>query len=195
MLAAVMDEWEWWNELEGEELERNVWGWPHYDVEEVADFIEEHATIEDFVLDIGCGPGRLGHVLARRNPHVEFIGTDIAWNMLGLAAKNAPNNWTVQWSDGTSIPDCTFNTVYAVTVFQHLPPDVVQSYIQQAHDQLVEDGTLIFTYATGYETAPRSYQTTHSDVTQSLYSAGFSQINLLTRPSSHPNWNWASAKK
>lgn len=192
---SLAEEWAWWGTLEGDELERNAWGWPHYDVEAVADFIEEFTNIDSSVLDIGCGPGRLGHVLAERNPHANFIGTDVARNMIERAGTDAPSNWVARWSDGTSIPDSKFDTIYAVTVFQHLPPEIVQSYVQQSFNQLVEGGTLIFTYATGNEIAPRSYQTSHGAVTQLLYNAGFLQIDLLPRPSEHPNWNWARGVK
>ena len=33
----MMDEWNWWDELDGDEVRRNAWGWPHYDVDAVAE--------------------------------------------------------------------------------------------------------------------------------------------------------------
>jgi SAM-dependent methyltransferase len=42
----------------------------------------------DVVLDVGCGPGRHSHALARRGIHV--VGIDVAWSFLGVAASSSP---------------------------------------------------------------------------------------------------------
>ena len=54
------------------------------------------------VLDVGCGPGRHAHALARLGVHV--IGVDIAERFVRLAAKGAPTGaWFVR-ADGRQLP-------------------------------------------------------------------------------------------
>jgi cyclopropane fatty-acyl-phospholipid synthase-like methyltransferase len=200
MMPSPLEEWEWWDGLDGEEVARNAWGWPHYDVEAVADFIEQHAPLGRYNLDLGCGPGRLGHVLAERNPDVSVFGIDVSPNMVSYANVNAPSNWSAQVSDGVTIPSGgkaegvrPYSTVYAVTVFQHLPNIVVDSYVKQIYHRLVDDGRLIFTYATGDEIAPRSYQV---QTEQALdWCRHFGSVQTLLTPDTHPNWNWMVARK
>jgi trans-aconitate methyltransferase len=189
----MMQEWQWWNELDGEERLRNAWGWPHYDVDEVARFIEEYTFIADDVLDIGCGPGRLGHALARRNPWAKFHGIDVSPNMVEHSLTDAPKNWTAETNDGRTLPEGPYSTVYAVTVFQHLPHDVVAQYVIQAHDRLKPGGRLIFTYAVGTEQTERSYQASHDLAFE--WCADFEFKNRCPKPDTHPDWNWMVAQK
>lgn len=193
MSREVKEEWDWWNQLEGDAVYNNAWGFPHYDVEEVASFIEQNADVSGRVLDIGCGPGRLGHTLAARHPAVDFVGVDVSQKMVGLSLQDAPSNWSAEHTDGLTIPHGPFNTVYAVTVFQHLPPGVVKLYFRLVFDALAEGGSLIFTYAVGDEFAPRSYQVTHEEAESWCHQ--FSAVASLETPDTHPNWNWAVAVK
>jgi trans-aconitate methyltransferase len=197
----MMEEWKWWDELDGEEVNRNAWGWPHYDVEAVADFIEQYAPLGRYNLDLGCGPGRLGHVLARRNPNVALFGIDVSPNMVAYSNVDAPSNWSAEVNDGVTIPAGgkgdgyrPYDVVYAVTVFQHLPSHIVDSYVSQIYDRLLGDGRLIFTYAIGDESAPRSYQVAATD--QALeWCRRFRSVQNLATPAQHPNWNWMVAQK
>jgi 2-polyprenyl-3-methyl-5-hydroxy-6-metoxy-1,4-benzoquinol methylase len=195
-----MEEWNWWDELDGDEVRRNAWGWPHYDVEAVADFIEQHAPLGRYNLDLGCGPGRLGHVLARRNPDVAVFGIDVSANMVSYSNVDAPRNWSAVVNDGATIPAGgkgegvrPYNVVYAVTVFQHLPNITVDTYVNQIYSRLAPDGVLIFTYATGNEVAPRSYQVSAEQAHDWCRRFGF--VQRLVTPDTHPNWNWMLARK
>lgn len=42
------------------------------------------------VLEIGCGPGNITRYLLSKRPDLKLLGTDIAENMIALAAKNNP---------------------------------------------------------------------------------------------------------
>lgn len=194
MMPSALEEWEWWDQLDGEEVQRNAWGWPHYDVDAVAEFIERYAPLGVDNLDLGCGPGRLGHVLARRNTDSFIYGIDVSPNMVAYANVDAPSNWRADVNDGVTIPKGLYSTVYAVTVFQHLPSAVVESYVKQIYHRLVDDGRLIFTYAIGDEVAPRSYQVAATD--QALeWCHMFGSVQTLATPVQHPNWNWMVARK
>lgn len=190
-----MSESEWWSNLSGSDIETNAYGWPHYRTSPVADFIQP--TIRHSpVLDVGCGPGRLGHALAHQNPNVQFVGCDVGRQMVELANKNCPRNWEALVCDGLTLPVWgLFGSAYSVTVFQHITRGQVESYVQQIYDLLIDGGHFIFTYATGTEDTFLSHQTTHETALSWLSDAGFSKYKRLETPDTHPNWNWAWGEK
>ena len=93
-MLGVVTEDEWWDSLEGEDVVINAHGVPPYDVDQVASIIEDHILFDGAVLDFGCGPGRLGHELARRHPNTWVHGVDVSLKMLERSRVNAPKNWT-----------------------------------------------------------------------------------------------------
>lgn len=188
-----MSEIAWWADLRGEDIPVNAWGVPHYDVEAVADFIDP--IIRGTVLDLGCGPGRLGHTLARRHPEAKIYGLDISATMLEMSRKNAPDTWVPYLADGVSIPDREFDAVYCVTVFQHLEHALCVKYIEQIWERLAPGGDLMFTYAIGNEDTFLSHQTSTDLVFTWLDNAGFNTYAELITPEAHPNWNWMVARK
>lgn len=190
-----MNESQWWADLTGDDITTNAYGWPHYRVPPVADFIQP--TIRNSpVLDVGCGPGRLGHALAIQNPNTQFVGCDVGKQMVDLANKNSPRNWKAELCDGVTLPvEYPFGSAYSVTVFQHISHGQVQNYVQQIHDLLIDGGHFIFTYATGDEDTFLSHQITHETALTWLIDAGFSKCGRLDTPDTHPNWNWALGVK
>jgi SAM-dependent methyltransferase len=71
-------------------------------VQEV-DFVVERLGLQrgDRVLDVGCGPGRHAHELARRGFVVH--GVDISQRFINLAAENAPPGATFERMDARSM--------------------------------------------------------------------------------------------
>src|SRR5687767_10907756 len=59
-------------------------------------------TPGDRVLDVGCGPGRHAHALARRGLHV--VGVDISERFVDLAGRDAPDTATFQRCDARNLP-------------------------------------------------------------------------------------------
>lgn len=55
------------------------------------------------VLDVGCGPGRHSHALARRG--VEVVGVDISARFVELAREDAPPGATFVRADARALPD------------------------------------------------------------------------------------------
>ena len=53
------------------------------------------------VLDVGCGPGRHAHALARRG--LEVLGVDISQRFVDLAAESSPPGATFQRADARSL--------------------------------------------------------------------------------------------
>ena len=54
------------------------------------------------VLDVGCGPGRHAHELARRG--IDVVGVDISERFVDLASRDAPPTATFQRCDARNLP-------------------------------------------------------------------------------------------
>lgn len=67
-------------------------------------FLVEHLGLRpgQRVLDVGCGPGRHAHALARRG--IEVLGVDISGRFVELAAEDAPAGATFARMDARSLP-------------------------------------------------------------------------------------------
>ncbi|MEY2397277.1 MAG: hypothetical protein QOJ00_451 [Actinomycetota bacterium] len=79
------------------------------------DFIVDQLglTAGDRVLDVGCGPGRHAHELARRG--FEVVGVDIAQRFVDLATANAPAGATFVRGDARVLPyDAEFDAVISL---------------------------------------------------------------------------------
>jgi len=119
-------------------------GWKIYD--HVPKWLLEHGLPVrlDKVLEIGCG---YGEWMIPLSPLVkELHGIDIH---PGLASKSAEKfaehgvqNCHFTLSDGLSVPypDKTFDLVYSVTVFQHIPREIVHGYLKESDRVMAEGG-------------------------------------------------------
>jgi ubiquinone/menaquinone biosynthesis C-methylase UbiE len=98
---------------------------------------------EDEILEIGCGVGRVGAVIAPLCKH--WIGCDVAGNMLKHAAKRLAhhNNVSLVEISGTDlrpVPDQSVDMVYCTVVFMHLDEWDRFNYILEAHRVLRPGG-------------------------------------------------------
>ncbi|MCC6165309.1 MAG: class I SAM-dependent methyltransferase [Acidobacteria bacterium] len=109
--------------------------------------LERHVGLRqnDVVLEIGCGVGRVGAEIA---PSVrEWIGTDIAPNMLAHAARRLAHLGNVRFVElhdvGLSeIPDNSIDVVYCTVVFMHLYEWDRYKYVAEAFRVLKPGGRL-----------------------------------------------------
>jgi SAM-dependent methyltransferase len=196
---SVDDEREWWDSLEGPEIVNNTVGWPPYDLEAVAGFLElvlDRSASP--VLDLGCGFGRLTNRMAKCNPFLTFEGMDISPRLIDLADQWAASNARYGVCDGRTLAwgqPGGFAAAYSVTVFQHLPDDAVRGYVSQVHEALRDGGRFAFTWVAGAENTFLSHQTSHDVVDDWLGLAGFASWLHLTC-SDHPSgWRWVVATK
>ncbi|HEX2038331.1 MAG TPA: class I SAM-dependent methyltransferase [Acidimicrobiales bacterium] len=72
--------------------------------EQEVDFLVDVLALTpgDRVLDVGCGPGRHAHALARRGMHV--VGVDISARFVDLASRDAPPTATFRRCDARDLP-------------------------------------------------------------------------------------------
>lgn len=199
MTQTPADERFWWDTLEGVEVERNTAGDPPYDVDAAYDFIlGELGPIEkwSWLLDLGCGTGRLTNEFGRRIPNVVILGFDIAPSMLERARVNAPDFVNYYLCDGRLLPRGLggFRGAWSVTVFQHLPPLAQQGYLREVHDVLRPGGRFVFTFSEGDEKAFLSHQVHPDDMVRWCLDAGF-RVERITRNKVVHGWTWITAKR
>jgi len=115
--------------------------------EETLRFLQESVGIgkEDVVLEIGCGVGRVGKVVAPLCR--KWIGCDVASNMLSLTAqrlKELSNVELVEISgyDLSGVVDASVDVVYCTVVFMHLESWDRYSYILEAFRVLRPGGRI-----------------------------------------------------
>jgi ubiquinone/menaquinone biosynthesis C-methylase UbiE len=107
--------------------------WRHYE-----------PTVGGAVLEIGCGAGRLSHVLAEDFTSVESL--DVSEDMIARARAHSPTNVRFHQVDGSTVPlpDESVDAVFSVHVLQHLEnADAVAAYLREAHRVLRPGGTIM----------------------------------------------------
>ena len=109
-------------------------------------------------LDFGCGVGRVTQALAKYFDKVD--GVDIAPSMIELA--NTYNkcedkvHYYVNHKNSLEIfKDNTYDFIYSVEVFQHMPPEYQENYLSELLRILSPDGLLVFELPSEYESLKR----------------------------------------
>ena len=105
--------------------------------EETLRFLQQSVGIEteDVVLEIGCGVGRVGKVVAPLCR--KWIGCDVASNMLSLTAKRLEGLSNVELLEISGynlsgVADASVDVVYCTVVFMHLESWDRYNYISEA---------------------------------------------------------------
>jgi SAM-dependent methyltransferase len=96
------------------------------------------------VLDFGCGWGRIIRFFLRDLPPEDLFGIDPGETIIALCRQT--NHWcNFQISNPlppTSFADNTFDLIYSVSVFSHLPEDVHESWLVE-FKRIVKPGGLV----------------------------------------------------
>src|SRR5687767_5933709 len=125
------------------------------DLDTLLDTLELAVRLDDHVLALGCGVGRLTRVLAARAAHVTAV--DVSPRMLDRARELNPQLNNVTWllGDGETLdglPDGTVDAVVSHVVLQHIPSAKVQlGYVTEIGRVLRPGGWAAF----GLSTDPR----------------------------------------
>jgi ubiquinone/menaquinone biosynthesis C-methylase UbiE len=99
------------------------------------------------VLDIGCGTGALGVLLARAHPEVEVTGVDPDPRALARAAAKlrragAPARLERGFGDALAHADATFDRVFSSMMFHHVPRREKAGVLAEVCRVLKPDGRL-----------------------------------------------------
>lgn len=131
--------------------------WPDSDWDESADLcLAKIAPIlpdAGWVLDLGCGPGRVAIRVGQAHPNLRVLGVDISEAMLTVARQADPRRDPAAWRecDGRSVPTCGswFAAAWSIALFQHLPHDGVQRYLGEIARVLIPGGRFCFQLVNG----------------------------------------------
>lgn len=123
--------------LEFSKRRKNVW--PEME------FLFSNLKAKDWVLDLGCGNGRLFELLKDRGAH--YIGLDSSEELVVIAKKKYPQaNWRVGNALEMPFDDNYFDRVYAVAFLHHIPSKAFrQQVLQEISRVLKPNGALILT--------------------------------------------------
>jgi ubiquinone/menaquinone biosynthesis C-methylase UbiE len=115
--------------------------------EQTLGFLQESVGIgrDDVVLEIGCGIGRVGRVVAPLCR--KWIGCDVASNMLSIAAERLEDLSNVEFKEISGynlsgVADASVDVVYCTVVFMHLESWDRYNYILEAFRVLRPNGRI-----------------------------------------------------
>lgn len=102
----------------------------------------------DFLIDIGCGSGRLSSVLGCRLPSLRYLGTDVVPALLDYAKAKAPSNFKFLLHPKLTIPaeDNSVDFIAFFSVFTHLLHEESYTYLRDAKRALRAGGTIVFSF-------------------------------------------------
>ena len=100
-----------------------------------------------FIIDIGCGSGRLAHALGKAGTF-EYLGIDIVQSLLDYAAMKSPKHYKFKLNRTLDIPTTSeaADFVVAFSVFTHLLHSETFIYIDDMKRVLRPGGIAIFSF-------------------------------------------------
>lgn len=174
----------WWWNLTGDDIRLNTQGDPPYDAGRVAGLVTRRLGDPDWVLDLGCGTGRLAAIYQRQTG-ARVVGFDPSPNILAAVSGRPPQ---VTFTD--MLPDGPFDGAYSVTVFQHLPHGECARLVRDVMARLRPGGRFCFQYVEGTEAAFLSHQA--SEATVRGWCAGFEVT--VERDPEYEQWRWVTVR-
>lgn len=182
--------------------------------EETLGFLQESVGIreDDVVLEIGCGIGRVGKVVAPLCR--KWIGCDVASNMLSIASERLSDLPDVELKeisgyDLRGVEDASVDVVYCTVVFMHLEAWDRYSYVLEAFRVLRPNGRIyvdninlcsdggwkVFETHRAFSPESRPSHMTQNSTPQEMETyltrAGFSDVRIRT----DDDWIRASGRK
>lgn len=112
---------------------------------EELEFLKDHTTHDDHVIDIGCGNGRFSPLIKER--HAKYTGIDYSEKLIAEARRLHPNEEFLV-SDGKTIPfpPHSFDVAYSFAVLHHIPSRERRAqFIKEIARVLHPDGILVLT--------------------------------------------------
>lgn len=106
-------------------------------------------TPMDYLIDVGCGSGRLAKPLSEYLTDGAYLGFDVVPDLVEHARASVPaKNFEFQVSTGYRIPekDGKVNWVVFFSVFTHLLHEHSYRYLEEAKRVLRPGGTILFSY-------------------------------------------------
>jgi ubiquinone/menaquinone biosynthesis C-methylase UbiE len=119
------------------------------EIGEIEENILRYAGLRDgmSLVDVGCGSGRLAHVLSESS-RIEYLGTDIIQSLLDFAKTKCSRGYRFKLHRDLSIPvkDKTADMICAFSVFTHLLHEETYIYLEDMKRALKPGGTVVFSF-------------------------------------------------
>ena len=103
---------------------------------------------DGYLIDVGCGSGRLAQPLSRTF-HGKYLGIDVVPQLIDFARQNIQHpDWRFKVADGRTIPenDAVADMVCFFSVFTHLLHEQSYVYLSEAKRVLKPGGKIIFSF-------------------------------------------------
>ena len=165
--------------------------------------ILDHVTGKwSWVLEIGCGIGRLTNPIQAALPRVHVVGLDINPKFIALACEAAGAvTWTGMMPayrvtgslDDVASPG-SVDAIYSMAVFQHLSNDRKRDYIQQIGRALRPGGVTVFQYVEGVHSSRCMYDALIMEVAGWCQEAGL-EVQRIQHDLLMPRWTWVTATR
>lgn len=112
----------------------------------MATYKSHSENVNPRILDFGCGCGRMTRFLGL-DRDLSVYGCDINDQLVEWCSANLPDVTTVKNGSMPPIPfeDETFDLVYSLSIFTHLPEEAALAWLTELNRVLAEDGIAILT--------------------------------------------------
>ncbi len=91
----------------------------------LVDEVAKRLAADSRILDVGCGPGHVAELIARRRPDAEVLGVDLSETMVSRAGARAAQlpNLRIERADACALPfeDGRFDAAISVASIKHWP--------------------------------------------------------------------------
>lgn len=109
-------------------------------------FLQKHARMEQKILDIGCGNGRILDMFNNKN--IQYTGVDSSKELIEIAKDQRGDRGVFVHANALTLPfeENTFDTVFSIAVLHHIPSKNYRNmFMSEAYRVLKPRGTFIFT--------------------------------------------------
>lgn len=111
--------------------------------------VEAGLKADDYLIDVGCGSGRLTAALQRCGLPIRYLGADVVPELLAYAEERyGADGWSFVEVDGLYIPeaDATADLVVFFSVLTHLSRTECETYLREARRVLKPSGRIVASY-------------------------------------------------
>lgn len=102
------------------------------------------------ILEIGCGPGNIARYLIEKRSDLNYLGIDVAPNMIALAKKNVPEaRFKVMKAQQLAAVKGRFRAVVCGFILPYIQPVDLNNFLKNINNILYGEGHLYVSFVAG----------------------------------------------